>query len=168
MNKFQESRMKKISNSVTAIFFPLEKWRYFFLFQSKAQAVSWIVTVLGCMVFITYLLSLDGDDNIPLEGVLLGAAIGATFSLMAVLPAKFMVRDDGLGMLDEIEVRLLRMNYVEEKRFNKIVVYRQNLPRLLRWEEGNIRISEEGDILVVSGGYISLWKLRRSLLKEYL
>jgi len=120
------------------------------------------------MVLISYLLSLDGDDNIPLEGVLLGAAIGASFSLMAVLPAKFMVRDDGLGMLDEIEVRLLRMNYVEEKRFNEIVVYRQNLPRLLRWEEGNIRISEEGDILVVSGGYVSLWKLRRSLLKEYL
>ncbi|MGK5079557.1 hypothetical protein [Janthinobacterium sp. HLX7-2] len=167
MNKFQESRMEKIRSSVTDIFFPLEKWRYFVLFQSKSQALSWIVTLLACMVIISYLVSLDGDANIPLDGILFGAAIGSSFSLVAVLPAKFIVADNGLGMLSEIEVRLLKMNYVDEKRINGIYIYRQNLPRLLRWDEGNIKISDDGDTLSVSGGYFSLRKLRSSLLKDF-
>lgn len=137
------------------------------LFQSRAQATSWIVTLLASMVLITYLASLDADSKAPLDVILLGAAIGSSFSLMAVLPAQFTVHDNGLGMLGEMEVRLLRMNYVEEGRLKAVVIYRQNLPRLLRWDEGNIQIREEGACFTVSGGYVSLRKLRSSLLKPY-
>lgn len=166
-HRFEDGRMEKIRRSVTSIFFPLAKWRYFVLFQSKAQATSWIVTLLICMVTITYLFSLDRESKAPLEVVLLGAAIGSSFSLIAVLPAAFKVRDNGLGMLGEIEVRLLKMHYVEEARHTGIVIYRQNLPRLLCWDEGNIEIRNEEGVFVVSGGYLSLRKLRGGLLKSY-
>ncbi len=167
MHRHHNARMEKVRKSVMPIFFPLAKWRYFVLFQSRAQAVSWMVTLLMCMVVISYFFSLDRDSKAPLDVVLLGAAIGSSFSLMAVLPAQFTVHDNGLGMLGEMEVRLLKMNYVEEDRLKAVVVYRQNLPRLLRWDEGNIKIREEGACFTVSGGYVSLRKLRSSLLKPY-
>jgi hypothetical protein len=167
MNKFQESKIAKINDRVTDITFPLEKWRYFIIFQSASQALSWFVILLACMVFVSYLISLDGDANIPLNGVLIGAAIGSSLSLLAVLPAKFVVQNAGLSMQSEIEVHLLKMNYVEDVRFNDIVVYRQNLPRLLRWDESNIRIVAEGGFLTVSGACIPLRKLRKNIVSKF-
>ena len=168
MNKFEKDRMERIRNNVSKISFPLKKWRYFILFQSVAQLKSWIVTLLCCLVLISYLSSLDPASNAPLEGLLLGAVIGSTFSLMAVFQAKFIVRDDGLAVLSEIEVRLLKMNYVEQDRFDKKIIYRQNLHRLLRWDEGNVEIKKDGNIFILSGSYIAIKKLRKSIMNENL
>ena len=167
MNKFEKDRMEKIRGGVSNISFPLKKWRYFILFQSVAQMASWIVTLLGCLIFISYLSSLDPGSKAPLDGLLLGALIGSTFSLMAVFPAKFIVIDNGLAVLSEIEVRLLKMNYVEQDRFDKKIIYRQNLPRLLRWDEGNVEIKKDGNIFILSGAYISIKKLRKSLISDW-
>lgn len=164
MNKFEKDRMKEIGDNISKIYFPLARWRYLVLFQSGSQAISWIVTLLGSMVLVSYLFS---DSKAPLDGLLLGAAIGSSFSLMAVLPAKFTVQDDGLAVLGEIEICLLKINYIEEQRRGKKVIYRQNLPRLLRWDEGNVQIISEGNILVVMGAYMAVRKVRSSLLKDY-
>ncbi|KAB8043465.1 hypothetical protein [Janthinobacterium aquaticum] len=164
MSKFEKDRMEKIRGNISNISFPLKKWRYFILFQSVAQTISWTVTLLFCLVLISYLSSLDTGSKAPLGGLLSGALIGSTFSLMAVFPAKFIVVDNGLAVLSEIEVRLLKMNYVEQERFDKKIIYRQNLPRLLRWDEGNVEIKKDGNILILNGAYISIRKLRKSLL----
>ena len=159
--------MKNIRENISDISFPLDKWRYFILFQSVGQMKSWVITLLGCLVLISYLSSLDANSKAPLEGLLIGASIGSSFSLIAVFHAKFLVLDTGLAVLSEIEVRLVKMNYVELDRFEKIIIYRQNLPRLLRWDEGNIEIRKEGSNFILSGAYISIRKLRRSLMNEY-
>lgn len=165
MNKFEKDRLKKIGDNISKIYFPLKRWRYLVLFQSRSQAISWIVTLLFSMVLISYLFS---DPDVPLDGLIVGAVIGASFSLMAVLPAKFTIQDDGLAVLGKIEICLLKMNYIEEQRFSKKVIYRQNLPRLLRWNEGNVKIISEGNILIVIGAYIAVRKVRSSLLKYFI
>lgn len=143
MNKFEKERIEKIRKNISIISFPLQRWRYFILFQSLAQMKSWFFTLLGCLVLIAYLASFDANSKAPLEGLLIGASIGSTFSLMAVFPAKFEVLDNGMAVLSEIEVRLLKMNYVEQDRFEKKIIYRQNLPRLFRWDEGNVAIEKK-------------------------
>jgi hypothetical protein len=44
------------------------------------------------------------------------------------------------------------------------VVYRQNLPRLLRWDEGNIHVSRDGESLVLTGPVAKLRRIRARLM----
>lgn len=158
--------MEKIKNNISEISFPLKFWRYFILFQSANQMISWVIALIFSMVIIIYLSSLDPNSKAPLSALLWGGGIGSTFSLMAVFPVRFSVRDDGLHVLGEIEVRLLKINYVEESHMGDEIIYRQNLPRFLRWDEGNLKIKKEKNIFIVSGAYVGIRKLRKSLMRE--
>lgn len=166
MNEFQYARMQKIRSGISDLSFPLKKWRYLIVFQSGSQVASWVVMILSCLVMISYFLVLDNNPKIPHDTVLLSAVFGSSFSLFSVLHVKFTAQDNGLGVLSEIECHLLKMNYVEDERYRGGVVYRQNLPRLLRWNEGNVRISTQDSILTVSGAYITVRHLRRRLMKS--
>lgn len=166
MSEFQYARMQKIRSGISELSFPLKKWRYLIVFQSTSQFTSWVVMILSCLIIIGYLLVLDNNPKVPHDTVLLSAVFGSSFSLLSVLHVKFTVQDDSLGLLSEIECHLLKMNYVEEERYRGGVVYRQNLPRMLRWDEGNVRIGTEDNILTVSGAYISVRRLHSRLMKR--
>lgn len=53
--------------------------------------------------------------------------------------------------------------YVENGVRGNAIVYRQNLPRLLRWNEGNINVAREGDQLTISGPVASIRSIRARL-----
>ena len=153
----------KYGFDVSGIQFPLERWRYLILFQSLPQAISWCLIVLACMVFILNVISSSGRGDVPTLGIMVGGVAGASFSLMSVFRSQFTVRKGGDRALTEIESRLMGISYVEQDRILDKLIYRQNLPRLLRWDEGNVEIVVNGKDVVVSGPYISLRKIHSQL-----
>jgi hypothetical protein len=149
--------------AIPKLVFPLPAWRYALLFQSWSQFQSWALTGLLTALAITALLVLVKANVPPVGGLLAGSVLGSLISVVTVLPAEFEFKQGSASHLVTLQNYLEHYGYVRIDNGIDAIVYRQNLPKLLRWEEGQVRIERTGDRIVVKGPLMILRKLRRAL-----
>lgn len=148
---------------VSSVTFPKPAWRYLLLFQSWSQLQSWGFFVIAAVVMVNGLLGLFDIGDLPVTAILVGAALGALGSVIAVLPTEFLVRWSSNHPFRSLTSELEGLGYVLQAAQADTVVYRQNLPRLLRWDEGNVVIERAGDRLIVKGPLVIVKKIRHAL-----
>jgi hypothetical protein len=152
---------------VSKLEFPLPLWRYLLLFQSWRQLQSWIIIVVGTVLLIYGAIKSIGALLLPIEGVLVGMTFGSIFAVVMVIPAEFYVVRRTERLTGLLANQLNQVGYVQASQTAKVIIYKQNLPRFLRWDEGDVSIEECGDKVVVKGALFILANLRRSMQKEY-
>lgn len=148
---------------VSALAYPLPARRYWILFQSWPQLQSYLLIVLACTLAIHGLAVVSGARVMPLGALLAAVAAGALVSVLMVLPARFSVAPASEAAVRRAVTEVECARYVEAGARGNAIVYRQNPPRLLRWDEGNITIARDGDTLVLTGPTIALRNIRKRL-----
>lgn len=152
--------------STSPLSYPLPKWRYWIMFQSWGQVRSYLLIILVSALALHSLALLAGVRLLPIA-VLLGAmAVGGLISVLMVMPARFTVAPSSEHAVARVIDELKFMRYIENGVQDNAVVYRQNLPRVLRWNEGNIRLARDGADLVVSGPVTNVSRVRKGLLSR--
>lgn len=149
--------------SVSALAYPLPKWRYYLLFQSWLQLQSYLLMVLACALVIHGLALASRARVMPFGALLAGLAVAGLISVLMVLKAQFTVSPASEAAVRRVVTEIECARYVESGVAGNAIIYRQNLPRLLRWNEGNICVAREGDQLAVSGPAASLKRIRAHL-----
>ena len=150
--------------TVSAISYPLPAWRYRLLFQSWGQLQSYLVIVLGCTLAIHFLAVYSKTRVMPIAYLLAGLAIGGLISVLMVLQARFTVSPASEAAVRRVVTEVEVARYIENGVVGNAVVYRQNLPRILRWDEGNISVAREGETLILTGPVVNLKQIRARLL----
>jgi len=150
--------------TVSPLVYPLPKWRYWLMFQSWGQLRSYALIILVSALAMQSLALLAGVRLLP-TAVLLGAmAVGGLISVLMVLPARFTVSPSSERAVARVIEELKFMRYIENGVQDNAVVYRQSLPRVLRWNEGTIRLARDGDDLIVSGPVTNVSRVRKGLM----
>lgn len=158
------SQSKNSTFEVSAIDYPLPRWRYFLLFQSWSQLQSYLLMVLACTLAIHGLALASRARVMPLGALLAGLAIGGLISLLLMLKARFTVAPASEAAVRRLVTEVECARYIESGVAGNAIIYRQNLPRPLRWNEGNISVAREGDQLIVTGPVANLKRIRAHLL----
>jgi hypothetical protein len=153
-----------LHSAVSSITYPCPAWRYILLFQSWSQFQSWCAIVLAATFCVQVLMSFLGEPLLPIGGVLCGIALGSLFSVVMVVPAQFSVSPISQKSLHFLMSQLGEMHYVRGATSAECSVFQQNLPRVFRWDEGNVTILNRDNKIVVSGALAILKKIHRSLL----
>jgi len=158
------SQSKNSTLSVSAITYPLPTWRYWILFQSWSQLRSFVLIVLVCTLSIHGLAMLSKGRVMPIGALFTGLALGGLMSVVTVLRAQFTVSPASEDAVRRVVTEVECARYVENGVAGNAVMYRQNLPRLLRWQEGSISVARDGDELMVTGPVASLKRIRSHLI----
>jgi hypothetical protein len=148
---------------VSPIDYPLAPRRYWLLFQSWSQLQSYLLIVLACTLGIHGLAIASGARVMPLGALLAGLAVGGLISVLMVMKARFTVSPASEAAVRRVVTEVECARYIEVGKRDNAIVYRQNLPRVLRWDEGNIHISRDGDTLVLTGPVANLRRIRARL-----
>ena len=151
---------------VSGVTFPKPTWRYVLLFQSWAQLQRWGFCVLAMIVMIHFFFGLSDTHELPMQGVTMGAVVGSLASVVMVLPSTFVVSACPEGVVYSLASELEALGYVLLVSRSDTVIYRQKLPRLLRWDEGNVSIERAGDRIIVTGPLMILKKARHFLVRR--
>lgn len=149
--------------TVSPLSYPLPAWRYWLLFQSWAQLGSWLLIVGACTAGIHGLAVASGGRVMPPAALFGLLAAGGLISVLLVLRARFTVSPASEAAVRRVVTEVECARYIEVGARDNAVVYRQNLPRLLRWDEGNISIARHGDTLVLTGPAASMRRIRAHL-----
>ncbi|HEU4775266.1 MAG TPA: hypothetical protein VFS95_00490 [Telluria sp.] len=151
---------------VSAVTYPHPHWRYLLLFQSRRQLESWLVTVLLASSAVYLSVTLFHQPFAPLATIL-SAVVGASLcSVLMVLPAELTVSAAAPDTVPLLYARLDAMRYVEGSRFGKNIVFRQDLPRFLRWDEADLTMRTEPGTVTFTGPVFMLKVIRSSLLRN--
>ncbi len=157
------SPSKNSSFSVSALAYPLPPRRYWMLFQSWAQLRSYVLMVLACTLAIHGLAVVSRARVMPIGALLAGLALGGLVSVAMVLKAQFTVSPASEAAVRRVVTEVECARYIENGVQGNAIVYRQNLPRLLRWDEGNIHVARDGELLIVTGPVAALRRIRARL-----
>lgn len=149
--------------AISALTYPRPFWRYLLLFQSWSQLGSWLVMVLA-VTLPMHALMIGLKEAPPLVALLCGTALGSLGSVCMVLPVQFSVAPAGAASMRSLLDTLERLGYVQERRSGASAVYLQKLPRVLRWNEGALRIAQHRGTIVVSGPRSIVGRMRKALL----
>lgn len=158
------SQSNNSSFSVSAIDYPLPRWRYYALFQSWTQLQSYLLIVLACTLAIHGLALVSHTRVMPIGVLLAGLLVGGLISVAMVMKARFTVSPASEAAVRRVVTEVECARYVEQGAQGNAIIYRQNLPRLLRWDEGNISVARDGDRLVVTGPVANLKRIRAHLI----
>jgi cadmium resistance protein CadD (predicted permease) len=151
---------------VSSVTFPKPAWRYLLLFQSWSQLQSWGVCVLAMLVLIHLFFGLSDTHELPMQTVAMGAVLGSLASVVMVLPSTFVVSACPERVVHALTSELEVLGYVLQGSQAGTLVYRQKLPRLLRWDEGNVTIARAGDRIIVTGPLMILKKAQHFLVRR--
>jgi hypothetical protein len=149
--------------TVSTLSYPLPARRYWLLFQSWTQLQSYLVIVLASTLAIHGLALVSGARVMPIGALLAGLAVGGLISVLMVMKARFTVAPASEAAVRRVVTEVECARYVEVGAQGNAIVYRQNLPRLLRWDEGNIQVARDGDTLVLTGPVAKLRSIRARL-----
>ncbi len=149
--------------SLSAIDYPLPKWRYFVLFQSWSQLQSYLIIVVTCALVIHGLALASHGRVMPPAALSAGLFAAGLISVVLVLKARFTVSPASEAAVRRVITEVECARYVEVGAQGNTIVYRQNLPRVLRWDEGNITVAREGDQLILTGPVAALKRVRKHL-----
>jgi len=152
--------------SVSAVTFPHPHWRYLLLFQSRRQLESWLVTVLLAASGVYLSVTLFHQPLAPLATILSAVVVVSLCSVLMVLPAQLTVSAAAPDTFPLLYARLDAMRYVEGSRFGKNIVFRQDLPRFLRWDEADLTMRTETGTVTFTGPVFMLKVIRASLLRQ--
>lgn len=158
------SQSKNSAFSVSAIAYPLPTWRYLVLFQSWAQLQSFLLIVLACTLAIHGLAVVSNARVMPIGALLTGLTSGGLISVLMVMRAQFSVSPASEDAVRRVVTEVECARYVENGVVGNAVMYRQNLPRLLRWQEGSISVARDGDQLVITGPVANIKRVRAHLI----
>ena len=158
------SQPKNSAFSVSAIVYPLPTWRYLVLFQSWAQLQSFLLIVLVCTLAIHGLAVASSARVMPIGALLTGLTLGGLISVLMVVRAQFSVSPASEDAVRRVVTEVECARYVENGVVGNAVMYRQNLPRLLRWQEGCISVARDGDQLVITGPVANIKRVRAHLI----
>ena len=147
--------------TTSGIRYPRPYWRYLFLFQSWAQLQSWAITILLTLLVIAEAITRWGTSPAPLGEILLGAVFGSFVSVIMVIPAEFDVFINPEHAVTFFRRHVESMGYVQLSSERSVATYRSKLPRLLRWDEGNISVHRHENKVTISGGVMMLVTLPR-------
>jgi len=150
--------------SVSPLSYPLPTWRYWALFQSAAQLQSFVLIVAACTLVIHTLALTSGARVMPPWYLAALLAVGALVPVAMVMRARFTVAPASEAAVRRLVTEVEVARLVEDGVVGNAVMYRQNLPRILRWREGSISVAREGDGLIVTGPVLKLRSIRRQLL----
>jgi hypothetical protein len=147
---------------VSRIQFPQQRWQYLILFQSVAQFCSWIGSVAVGGLLLMLLIPMLGGDRADVGELAPSVVIGSLGLLIPMLRTRFTFSNSAtaLAMLAE---RLAWLGYVEVAAAGPGRKFRQNLPRILRWDEGEVLVALSGERVVVEGPQCILRVLRKSI-----
>lgn len=157
-------RLRCSRMAVSEIALPSPVWRYLLLFQTWSQFQSWCVIVAVATLFIQGLVFITNTAPLPTMGILVGAALGSLVSVFLVFPARFVVSPITEEVLGHITTSIEEVRYIQQSSEGDVAVFRQDLPRWLRWNEGDIAIVRENNEIVISGPLAILRNIRRSIL----
>jgi hypothetical protein len=149
--------------TVSALSYPLPAKRYWLLFQSWTQLQSYLLIVLACTLLIHGLALVSSARVMPVGALLAGFAAGGLISVLMVMQARFTVAPASEAAVRRVVTEVECARYIEVGARGNAIVYRQNLPRLLRWDEGNISVAREGDTLVLTGPVANVRRIRARL-----
>ena len=158
------SQSKNSGLRVSDISYPLPAWRYQVLFQSWGQLQSWLVIVLACTLVIHALAMASRTQVMPIGYLLAGLALAGLVSVVMVMKARFTVSPASEAAVRRVVTEVEVAGYLENGVVDNAVTYRQNLPRLLRWDEGSISVARDGETLVITGPVVKLKIIRKRLL----
>lgn len=150
--------------TVSTITYPLPAWRYQLLFQSWPQLRSYLLIVLACTLVIHGLALVSKARVMPLGYLAAGMAMAGLVSVVMVMRARLTVSPASEAAVRRVVTEVEVARYIEQGVVDNSVVYRQNLPRVLRWNEGNISVARDGDTLVITGPMAKLKLIRKRLL----
>ncbi len=148
---------------VSAISYPLPSRSYWMLFQSWGQLQSYLLIVVACSVAIHALAIVSGARVMPLGALLAVLGAGGLISVLMVMKARFTVAPASEAAVRRVVTEVECARYIEVGARDNAIVYRQNLPRVLRWDEGNISVARDGDTLVLTGPVVKLRAIRARL-----
>lgn len=149
--------------AISALSYPLPRQRYWLLFQSWTQLQSYLLIVAACTLAIHGLAIASGARVMPIGALLAGLAVGGLISVLMVMQARFTVAPASEATVRRVVTEVECARYIEVGARGNAIVYRQNLPRLLRGDEGNIHVARDGDTLVLTGPVANLRRIRARL-----
>lgn len=152
--------------AVSPALYPRPAWRYWLLFQSWKQFGSWLAILLVSALAMQSLALMAGVALLSTALLLAALAVGGLIPVVMVLPVRVTVSPSSEQAVGRTIDELKFMRYVEVGARGNAVVYRQNLPRVLRWDEGNIRLLRDGDNLVIEGPMANVRRVRLGLLSR--
>ncbi|HEX8785398.1 MAG TPA: hypothetical protein VF793_04360 [Telluria sp.] len=134
------------------------------VFQSWPQFASWVAIVALMFGICETVVHLAGLRKPLGPGALFGGIGGALPSLWLARQASFRVRGSERAQAwSVIEGRLCARQYHPPVVEDGVHRFQIKLPRLLRWDEQDIRMSMDRDGMLVTGPYGALLGLRRLL-----
>ena len=89
--------------------------------------------------------------------------LGSLPSVFMVLPAEFALTPCSHQLSAAVKSELGTLGYRPRGSEDGCGIYEQNLPRCLRWEEGNVAIERRDATVIVRGALLIVWKIQRSL-----
>ncbi|MGV7208879.1 hypothetical protein ACLB1G_13600 [Oxalobacteraceae bacterium A2-2] len=134
--------------------------------QSWSQGLSYA----ACLLIGAGLLKLfvGIDQPVPWLPCLLGAVVGSSAFLAAVLPAHWRIDIDNHEAMDWAEGRL--RTYLQKQGYHPqpqaCGIYVPRLPRLLRWRENVVQVQKSEMGLAITGPVFILRILRGMMLRE--
>lgn len=154
---------RNASDRISAIIHPDPAWRYFILFQSWPQFISYAAIMAIVVAVASFLMWLAGDAHLIPECVGWGS-FGGLWSVLAASKVQFSIRAPTTSekatcekMLDEWKY-VKRSSTAHEKRFG------QNLPRFLRWSDSDVTIVERDGVVVCTGPQMLIRRMRKLVL----
>ena len=150
--------------AVSILTYPLPAWRYWALFQSAAQLQSFMLMVAVCTLVIHMLAVTSGARVMPPWYLAALLAVGALAPVVMAMRARFTVTPASEAAVRRLVTEVEVARLVEDGVVGNAVRYRQNLPRILRWDEASISIARKGDALIVTGPVHKLRAIRRQLI----
>lgn len=151
--------------TISTLAFSKPRWRNLILFQSWPQFQSWVALVLLSSLVLQLLFIALGADEIPVAGIVVGALLGSLGAVISVIPANFNIAPPYNRLIFTLKVNLESIGYIPAESVGNVTVYRQNLSRIWRWEEGNVQIRVDKDQILVTGAQGVVRLLHRSMRK---
>jgi len=114
------------------------------------------------LVVVNGLLVLAGLRLLPLEAVI-AAVFGSLPSDFMALPAEFVLQPYSPQLSAAVKSELDALGYRPRADKDGGVNFEQNLPKCLRWAEGNVTVERTDATITVRGALFIVWKVQRSL-----
>jgi hypothetical protein len=152
--------------TVSPLSYPLPGYRNAMLFQSWSQLRSYLCVVLACTLLI-HLLAVVSGARVLHPALLMAALAGAGLVSVAMLiRSRFTVSPASEAAVRRVLTEVECVGYVEVGARDNVIVYRPNLPRVLRREQASIGVSRDGDTLVLTGPVVKLRRIRARLARS--
>jgi hypothetical protein len=109
---------------------------------------------------------------VPPGAVVVGMLLGMCPFLEGVLPSRFRIdiaensrlKGEIFGVLEHAS---FRFGYKNQSVVDGVVIMKPKRPRFLVWDENTVRLSEQGDAIVIEGPLVTTSVLRRRVLKQF-